>query len=110
MHEQLTPTFLFQATVDILPDAKCRAKYSPLVQWVLILPVFNYYWGPNQICVGDSRQAACHGDSGGPLAVEVEAGVYEVWGAASYGDGSCNPRDKPYMTCRLGGRGRISPK
>ena len=72
---------LLQANVDIVNPAICRDAFPG--------------WGPNQICTSDAYgdgqfSGGCQGDSGGPLSVQVSEGVYEVWGATSYGKGTCD--------------------
>ena len=83
-NENSNPEVLLQATVDIVDPAICQAD-----------PQIGSSWGPNQICTSDNSgdvnlSGACQGDSGGPLSVEVSEGVYEVWGATSYGVATCD--------------------
>ena len=48
-------------------------------------------WDVNQLCSSNSGSEAgvCNGDSGGPLAVETDPGIWEVWGVTSYGSPDC---------------------
>ncbi|XP_059426085.1 elastase-1-like [Carassius carassius] len=76
------------------------------------LPVVNYntcsrsdWWGSyvqeNMICAGNSTQAGCHGDSGGPLNCLV-SGKYVVHGVTSFGSGAgCSTYKKPTVFTRV---------
>ena len=47
-------------------------------------------WDVNHLCASNSGyEGVCNGDSGGPLAVETDPGIWEVWGVTSYGRKNC---------------------
>ena len=80
-----------QAFVDILPESTCHNVWGPGCMLNTSGSQQNCtYWDVNQLCTSNSAsEGVCNGDSGGPLAVETDPGIWEVWGVTSYGNPYC---------------------
>uniref|UniRef100_A0A8C5LWA1 pancreatic elastase n=1 Tax=Leptobrachium leishanense TaxID=445787 RepID=A0A8C5LWA1_9ANUR len=85
------PSILQQAPLPVVAHATCST---------------SSYWGStvktSMVCAGgNGAQAACNGDSGGPLNCSV-GGVYQVHGVTSFGSSlGCNTYLKPSVFTRV---------
>jgi len=62
---------LKQTVVPLISDQKCKSA----------MPSFD---AETELCVGDGKRTACHGDSGGPALVQTEDGSWKQIGIAFY--------------------------
>ena len=87
----IIPDQLQMALVDILPDSTCQNVWGPGCMVNTTGNALNCsLWDVNQLCTSNSdSEGVCNGDSGGPLAVETDHGIWEVWGVTSYGNPYC---------------------
>jgi hypothetical protein len=80
-------TRLRRTDVPLVPDADCHQRYAPrgIVQ-------------PIMVCAGDGVHDSCFGDSGGPLALDVDPGPardLRLAGIVSFGGESCADPQAP---------------
>jgi hypothetical protein len=74
------PNVLREATLPINPNASCNG-----------LDPGGRQLFPNEICAGDlgGNRGGCHGDSGGPLALQRSNGQWDLIGVVSWGNPDC---------------------
>ncbi|MFN8444700.1 MAG: serine protease [Caldilineaceae bacterium] len=75
-----TPAVLQEVTVPIAEQTECNSVFGNAIT-------------ANMLCAGPvaGSKDACRGDSGGPLMVADEAGIYHVVGLVSWGNGCARP-------------------
>ncbi|XP_049946146.1 serine protease 33-like [Schistocerca serialis cubense] len=78
------PGRLLEARLPLLETRRCRRLYQR---------VSDVSLGPGHLCAGrlDGSQAACVGDSGGPLQCPSGDGTWFVAGITSFGSGCAHP-------------------
>ncbi|XP_021338916.1 serine protease 42-like [Mizuhopecten yessoensis] len=69
-------TILQQAAVSVISNDECQKGLSDQVT-------------DDMICTDDPTKDTCHGDSGGPLQCEIEAGRWVQVGITSWGNKDC---------------------
>jgi secreted trypsin-like serine protease len=76
----VVPTVLHEATTTLVDDASCAGRLAGVE-------------ATSMLCAADTRMvaSACHGDSGGPLAVRRGDGTSVQVGITSWGTANCDP-------------------
>lgn len=80
---------LKQASLNLISEQKCRKTWSDKISYHNHLCVDHKYYGESQ--------GTCKGDSGGPLVCRDPTGKWTVYGATSFGHGSCKGVDAVFV-------------
>lgn len=74
-----TTTKMFEVSMPILTDARCKARYGYMVDTNSV------------VCAGEFsvNSGACQGDSGGPFVVQADNGKWNIVGLTSWGQNGC---------------------
>lgn len=80
---------LKQASLNLISEQKCRKTWSDKISYHNHLCVDHKYYGESQ--------GTCKGDSGGPLVCRDPTGKWTLYGATSFGHGSCKGVDAVFV-------------